>query len=191
MRTQNEMKKKISDAFYTVLKNTTFAKAKVIHITEAAGISHQTFYRYYLDKYDLASKIATEKFFAFYDIYSDNATWKEIVMMILYSIKNYPVFFKRLLADAEGSEIVLTAILDVTENFSGTRVPRHSVIAWISIFQEWGSKDFKAPVEEVYQQIRMYTAVREVLTDQQIEEIMTVYENRHLDYFREITKERP
>lgn len=49
MRPQNEMNKKIADAFYTVLKNTAFAKAKVTTITKAAGISHQTFYRYYME----------------------------------------------------------------------------------------------------------------------------------------------
>lgn len=39
------MNKKIADAFYTVLKNTAFAKAKVTNITKAAGISHQILFR--------------------------------------------------------------------------------------------------------------------------------------------------
>lgn len=185
MRSQNEMNKKIADAFYTVLKTTSFAKAKVTNITETAGISHQTFYRYFLDKYDLSFKIATEKFFIFHDIYSDNATWKEIVTVILNSVKNYPVFFKRLLEDQEGSDIVMKSIIAVTETYTGTTVSPHSVSVWISIFKEWSKTDFRESADEMYRKIRMYTPLKEVLTDKEIDRIMTVYEKRTLSYFRE------
>lgn len=190
MRPQNEMNKRISDAFYTVLKNTPFAKAKVTNITKVADISHQTFYRYYLDKYDLALKMTTEKFYAFHEIYSDNATWKEIVTLILNSIKNYPVFFKKMLADSEGSQIVQQGIISVTENFSGEGVSRHSAAVWISILSEWSQDDFKAPIEEIYNKLKMFTPVTEVLTKEEIEKIMGAYENHTLSYFKERAKER-
>lgn len=190
MRPQNEMSRKIADAFYNVLKNSSFAKAKVTNITKAAGISHQTFYRYYLDKYDLAYKIATEKFFAFHEIYSDNATWKEIVTVILNSIKNYPVFFKKLLADPEGADIVQQSIIAVTEIFSGYGVSRHSAAVWISILKEWSQDDFKASIEDVYERLKMFTAVHEVLTKEEIQKIMGDYENQPLHYFKERARER-
>lgn len=183
MRTQNEMEKKIADAFYEILRTTSFAKAKVTSITKAAGISHQTFYRYYLDKYDLSLKIATGKFCAFHDIYSNNATWKEIVVSILNSIKNYPVFFKKLLADPEGADIVWQSIIAVTETFVGGQLSKHSVAAWISIFQDWGKDDFKTSVSEIYNQLRMHTSIREVMSEKEIEKIMGVYENQPLNYF--------
>lgn len=184
VRTQNEMEKKIAEAFYNVLKKSSFSKAKVTNITEEAGISHQTFYRYYLDKYDLAYKIATEKFFAFHDIYSDSATWKEIVTLILNSIKNYPVFFKKMLEDPEGADIILKSIIAVTKTFTGTTVSRHSVSIWISIFKEWGDNDFKTPVEDIYHLIKIYTSLKEVLPPEEVEKIMETYENQPLDYFR-------
>lgn len=184
MGTQNNMNKKITDAFYHVLKTSSFAKAKVTNITQAAGISHQTFYRYFQDKYDLALKIAIDRFFAFHDIYSDNVTWKEIVIMILNSIRNYPVFFKKLLEDPEGTDIVLQSIIAVTEKFSAKKVSRHSVAVWISIFKEWSNDDFKAPVDEIYQMIKTYTPLKEVLSKAEIEQLMTVYENHPLAYFR-------
>lgn len=190
MRPQNEMNKKIADAFYTVLKNTAFAKAKVTTITKAAGISHQTFYRYYLDKYDLALKIATEKFYAFHDIYSDNATWKEIVTLILNSIKNYPVFFKKLLADPEGAQIVQQGIISVTENFSGEGVSGHSAAVWISILKEWSQADFRTPIEDIYEKLKLFTPVTEVLTAEEIEKIMGAYENQTLHYFKERANKR-
>lgn len=183
MKPQNEMDKKIIDAFYEVLKSSSFAKAKVTSITELAGISHQTFYRYYLDKYDLSLKIATGKFSAFHDIYSNNATWKEIVLSILNSTKNYPVFFKKLLADPEGAEIVRQSIIDTSESFVGAKLSKHSVAIWISILKDWGQEDFKTPVQEVYNQIRIFTSLKEVLSKEEIEKIMGAYENQPLNYF--------
>ncbi|MDE7434900.1 MAG: TetR/AcrR family transcriptional regulator [Lachnospiraceae bacterium] len=184
MSSQKDMEKKIAEAFYNVLKKSSFSKAKVTNITEEAGISHQTFYRYYLDKYDLAYKITKEKFFAFHDIYSDSATWKEIVIIILNSIKNYPVFFKKMLEDPEGAEIILNGIIAVTEKFTGTTLSRHPVCIWISIFKEWSSNDFKTPVEDIYHLIKIYTSLKEVLPPEEIDRIMEIYENQPLDYFR-------
>lgn len=184
MHTQTEMSKKITDAFYHVLKTTSFAKAKVTNITKCAGISNQTFYRYYLDKYDLAQKITNENFFAFYDIYRDNATWKEIVVSILTSIKNYPIFFKRLLADPDGAEIVLQGIISVTKNFTGKNLSRHTVAIWISILREWSKNSFDHSVNEIYEQIRQFTPLKEVFSPEEIARLMDTYENQTLDYFK-------
>lgn len=184
MYTQNEMNKKIADAFYQVLKTTSFAKAKVTNITKYAEISNQTFYRYYLDKYDLALKITNEKFFAFYDIYSDNATWKEIVISILTSVKNYPVFFKKLLADPEGAEIVRQSIISVTKNFTNTNLSRHTVAVWISILKEWSKNSFDSPTDKIYEMIKQFTPLREVLPPEEITRLMNIYENQTLEYFK-------
>jgi len=184
MKPQNEMDKKIINAFYEVLKSSSFAKAKDTNITELAGISHQTFYRYYLDKYDLSLKIATGKFSAFHDIYSTNATWKEVVVSMLNSMKNYPVFFKKLLADPEGADIVLQSIVSITGTFTGNRISKHSAAAWISIFNDWGKDDFKAPIQDVYNQMRTFISIKEVLSKEEIEKIMSIYENQPLNYFK-------
>ena len=184
MKIQTEMEKKIIDAFFIVLKTTSFSKTKVTTISDAAGISHQTFYRYYVDKYDLAYKITTQKFFAFYDLYHDSATWKEIVTSILLSIKNCPLFFRRLLEDPDGSDIVLKSIIAVTENFTGNNLSRHSVAAWISIFKDWSKNNFKDSVDTIYEWIKFYTPVKEVFDLAEVEKIMAEYENRSLDYFK-------
>lgn len=183
MSFKNEIKDKIEEGFLSALKKESFAKTKVTEIIKAAGISHQTFYRYYVDKYDLALKITTEIFSAFSIIYGNNATWKEIVISILHSMKNCPILFKRLLADPEGSDIVLNSLLVTSEAFTGGKISEPGIAGWIRILKEWSKTDFKTPIEDVYNQIRQSMSVHDVLTEEEIEKVMTVYENRRLEFF--------
>ena len=180
---KTEIKEKIEEGFITALKKTPFEKTKVIEVVRAAGISHQTFHRYYVDKYDLALKIATEKFSAFYKIYGNNATWKEIVISILHSMRNSPILFRRLLSEPEGSEIVLNSIILTSQVFTGGKASEAGIASWIRILKAWSKTDFKTPIEDVYQQIRQSTAVNEVLTEEEIEKVMSVFENRRLEFF--------
>lgn len=183
MSSKNEIKDKIEEGLLITLKKATFAKTKVTEIVKAAGVSHPTFYRYYVDKYDLALKISTEKFSAFSIIYGNNATWKEIVISILHSIKNSPILFKRLLADHEGSDIVLNSIILTSETFTGGKVSEPNIAGWIRIFKEWSKNDFKIPIENVYNQIRQSMSIHDVLTEEEIEKVMVVYENRRMEFF--------
>ena len=94
MRVRNEVEDKIEKSFISILETVPFRKVKLTNIIKDANVSHQTFYRYYEDKYDLALKITNEKLSAFSDIYGANATWKEITISILYTIKNNSVLLK-------------------------------------------------------------------------------------------------
>jgi len=183
MNSKNEIKDKIEKGFLSTLKKEPFAKVKVVEIVKAAGISHQTFYRYYVDKYDLALKIATDKFSAFSIIYGSNATWKEIVVSILHSMKNCPILFSRLLADPEGSEIILNSLIAISVIFTGAKSYEPNIAGWIRIFKEWSKNDFKTSIEDVYNQIRRSISVQDVLTEEEIEKVMTVYENRRMEFF--------
>lgn len=46
-------KKRIAKAFKNLLKEKTFDKISIVHIMDLAQIRRQTFYNYFLDKYDL------------------------------------------------------------------------------------------------------------------------------------------
>lgn len=183
MSSKNDIKDKIEEGFLSVLKKESFTKAKVTEIIKAAGISHQTFYRYYVDKHDLALKITTEKFSGFSKIYGQNATWKEIVVSILNVIKNSPLFFTRLLADPEGSEIVVNSLFIISETFTGRKAFETTGAGWVRIFKKWSKTDFKTPIEDVYSQVRQSTSIRDVLTEEEIEKVMSVYENQRINFF--------
>lgn len=190
MEPKKDVKDRISDAFVAVLKQKPFSKAKVTEIIRAAGISHQTFYRYYVDKYDLALKLTMEKFFAFRMIYGDNATWKEIVYSMLHSIKNNPSFFKRLLADSEGSTIVVKSICGISKETTGLSAYEPGVSGWAYILGDWSRTNFTTPIDAVYYQIRRTVPVQDALTEEEMEQIMSVYEARRMDYFIDKAKAR-
>ena len=58
MANQTEINSKIEKAFERLLQNTRFEKLTVTAIAKEAGISNQTFYRYYTDKLDLALQLS-------------------------------------------------------------------------------------------------------------------------------------
>lgn len=179
-----DIKDKIEEGFLEVLKKTTFKKCKVTEIVKAAGVSHQTFYRYYIDKYDLAFKLSVEKFSFFTLIYGNNAKWKDIVITMLHSFQNSPVMYKRLLEDVEGAELVLQSILKTSEVFSGKKASVPGIAGWIETFKEWSRSDFKTSVDDIYIKIRNNTSLADVLPDEEIDKLMSVYETRRLDFFR-------
>lgn len=100
------------------------------------------------------------------------------------------MFFKKLLADPEGAQIVQQGIISVTENFSGDGVSVHSAAVWISILKEWSQADFRTPIEDIYEKLKLFTPVTEVLTAEEIEKIMGAYENQTLHYFKERANKR-
>lgn len=183
MGIKNDIETKVAEGFEAVLKKTSFEKAKVTDVIKVAGISHQTFYRYYVDKYDWAFKTASTKFSAFALIYGNNATWKEIVVSIIHSIRNSPLLFKRLLADAEGLEIVNRALLSISINFTGKSASEAGIAGWIRIFRQWAAEDFRSSVEEIYERIRRNVPVQDAVPKDELEQIMVTYENRRLDFF--------
>lgn len=183
MTTRNETTDRIEKSFLSILKTVSFGKVTVTLIIKTADVSHQTFYRYYTDKYDLALKIAYDKLSAFSLIYGNDATWKEIVISMLYSIKNHPVFFKRLLKNTEGAELVHKSILMISENFTGKSASTHSIAAWISIFKEWCKNDFQTPVDEIYRKIIDHVPNSEIIPDEEIGKYRQEYESCRLTVF--------
>lgn len=183
MGTKKDVESKITDGFDAVLKKNSFEKTKVTDVIKVAGISHQTFYRYYVDKYDWAYKTTCAKFSAFELIYGNNATWKEIVVSIIHSIKNSPLFFKRLLSDAEGLEIINRSFLFISEKFIGKRASEPGIAGWIRIFMQWALEDFRSSVDEIYEQIRRNVPTQDSVPKKDLERILTTYENRRLDFF--------
>lgn len=181
--TAREVNERIKDAFISVLKKTSFEKIRVKEIITAAGVSHQTFYRYYVDKYDLALQIAIEKASAFKLIYGSNAEWKEIVMSILNAMKAYPLFYKRLLATAEGSEIIKKSLLHTAVNFTGGQASEPGIAGWICIFQEWSRTDFKTDIAEVYNKILRNVPVQDILLEDELDRVLSAYEQRRLEFY--------
>ena len=183
MRVRNEVEDKIEKSFISILETVPFRKVKLTNIIKDANISHQTFYRYYEDKYDLALKITNEKLSAFSDIYGANATWKEITISILYTIKNNSVLFKRLIKDDDGVNIIKKSLSNISEHFTGNSLPTHTNAVWLSVLNEWCEQNFKIPVEETYIKLLQNLPTCEILPEEEIEKHLNNYENHTLSFF--------
>lgn len=183
MRIKNEVEYKIETSFLSMIETLPFKKIKMTSIIKEANVSHQTFYRYYEDKYDLALKITDEKLSAFSDIYGDNPSWKEIAMSILYTIKNNAVLFKRLIKDEDGSEIIKRSLLNISELLTGKSMSIHVAAVWLSVLNEWLESNLKVSVEETYVKLLHNLPVCEVLPKEETEKQTANYENHTLSFF--------
>ena len=183
MRVRNEVEDKIEKSFLSMLETVPFKKVKLTNIIKEANVSHQTFYRYYADKYDLALKITNEKLSAFSDIYGNNATWKEITISILYTIKNNAVLFKRLIKDDDGIEIIKRSLFSISELFTGKPLSAHTAAVWLSVFNEWCGNNLKSSVEETYLRLLQNLPTCEVLSEEDMKKHTADYENHTLTFF--------
>lgn len=184
MANQTEINTKIEKAFERLLQDTRFEKLTVTAIAKEAGVSNQTFYRYYTDKLDLALQLSFKLLSSFSLIYGDNSTWKEVVMSVLHSIKNHPVIFKRLIEDPEGLNIVLESLVMISEHFTGSPSTAYANAIWGVAFKEWRKTTFKAPIEEIYNSIRDNQPAVDVICDKKMcDKCLVEFENIRLHHF--------
>lgn len=185
MPNQPEIESRIEDAFTKLLTNTRFEKVTVTAITKEAGISNQTFYRYYADKFDLALQISYKLLSAFAIIYGNNSTWKEVAISVLYSIKNHPVIFKRLIEDPNGLDIVLKSLFMISKNFTGEPGSEYTYSIWGTCLKIWRKNHFWKPVEEVYVDlIRNQPAIDVLRNSDEKKKYLSDYENTRMQHFQ-------
>lgn len=179
-----EINTKIERAFEELLQDTRFEKLTVTTIAKKAGISNQTFYRYYTDKNDLALQISFKLLSSFALIYGDNSTWKEVTISILHSIKNHHVLFKRLIEDRNGLDIIIKSTFMISDHFTGKPASVYTGSIWATALKEWRKEHFKTPVEEVYNNIRNNQPAVDVVCDEELcNKCLVEFENIRLHHF--------
>ncbi len=184
MNGHSNIKDVIEDSLINILQTTKFEKITVTMIAKHAGISNQTFYRYFADKYDLALKISFEKLSAFASIYGNNSTWKEVSLSIFHSIKNHSLFFKRLIKDPEGEELILRSLINISNNFTGSPVSRYALAVWKENLEEWCDCGFRTPIDEVYERLTRNLPISDVVTDEsQLNDYIKTYGELRMNYF--------
>ena len=171
MGISNEVKEKIEKSFFALLKTMPFEKVTVTQIIKEAGISHQTFYRYYTDKYDFALKLSLEKLSAFSLVFGADAMWKEIVIGVLYSIKSNSSFFKRMFKSREGIDIVRESIKAISKNFSGSYMSEYCCSVWMCALSDWVAHDFEEDIDDVYKIILNHQPISEVVPPRRVRKI--------------------
>lgn len=189
MGISNEVKEKIEKSLFTLLKTISFEKVTVTMLIKEAGISHQTFYRYYTDKYDFALKLSVEKLSAFSLVFGADAMWKEIVIGVLYSMKSNASFFKRMFKSREGIDIVRESIFTISRNFSGNYMSNYCCAVWMCALSDWASHDFETSVDDIYKEILDHQPISEVIPADECEKYVKEFSHVRLSYFIEKAKE--
>ena len=180
---------KIHLAFSNVLSQKTFSAVKAIDIIRESKISHQTFYRFYQDKYDLAESFCVKQFSGFMHVQGKLAIWKDIVISILHVIKNNPVVFKHILTDHEGAEVAKKALNTIAVELTGGSISKPAAAVHICVMQEWIHNRYDDPIEDVYRTLIYNSPINEFLSSQEIEKYIKEYENLRTNDFR--GRERP
>lgn len=162
-------RERIINAFLNLIKYKSLSSLTVVAITKEAGVSHQTFYRLFLDKYHLAESICLDNFNIFITLYGDNAALEDIIMCILNIIKNNPAFYQRLLNDELGTDVFLKSVLKISGIYTGSTASVGSVHNWIRILKEWSSANFSQGVQDIYRKLLMSMSVSDILIDEELE----------------------
>lgn len=176
-------KNKIKTAFQELTVQSSLSKVKVADIIAKAGISRMTFYRHYLDKYDLVEKICFDDFSLFEKHYGNNATWKQVVMSILNVVYSYGEFYQKVLEDEEGQQRFFEAQRNISKRYTGEFADRAMNVAWTGTLVRWAENGFQETPEEIYQNLVFNLPVREVLSNQKLDQAIKKYESKTMEEF--------
>ena len=184
MRINSPAKVKIMNGFTSLMQERTLSNIKVIDIIKESGVSHQTFYRTFLDKYDLAEKVCASKLELIYSVVGKNPTWRDAAMCSLNVIANDGEFFSHLLAEKEGIDIVRKAIASVNSEYMGIKQDEMISTAWIQNLVIWSLEGFSSPSDVVCAKILRSLPVGEIIEEADIEPYLEAYSKIRLADFK-------
>jgi hypothetical protein len=172
------------DAFCSLLKTHPYDQLKTVDIIRESGVSHQTFYRLFVDKDDLAKAFCLDDFSRFFSIYGTTASWKEIVMSILRVIQQKSSTYRHILLDPIGESIVEHAMTEISENYSGLPCSKATVSIWMCVLREWAKQHFKDSPEQAYKNLLYHLPVSDVLTADECDAAIARYEQTGADDYK-------
>ena len=177
-------KKRIAEAFKTLLKEKPFSNIKVKNIVDLAGVSSMTFYRHFSDKYDMVENICFDDLMLFTKVYGSNAELRSITVCMLNTIKNNASFYGKILRDDEARESFMSALSKVSEETTGTKGSPITLSMSEEILKKWADEDFETPVDDVYRDWISTMPLRSVLKGKELDAAVKAYEKNTLEDFR-------
>lgn len=175
MNVSSPGKQKIIASLTNLLNKKKLSSIKTTEIITAANVSHQTFYRYFMDKYDAAQSACYECLAVSKTIFGPNSTVHDQTICLLNVIKSHATFFKHLLADPEGADIIKNTLIKLSAESINFKSSPLITNAWIYCLQEWNDNDYRSPVEEEYLKIISCYPVREVVFGAGLRQLLDKY----------------
>ena len=184
MRINSPAKVKIMNGFTSLMQERTLSNIKVIDIIKESGVSHQTFYRTFLDKYDLAEKVCASKLELIYFVVGKNPTWRDAAICTLNVISSDGDFFSHLLEEKEGIEVVKKAMVDVDGEYLGIRPGDMISNAWIYNLAKWSGEEFETPSDVICDRILRTLPVEEIVEESEIGPYLAAYAKIRITDFK-------
>ena len=177
MDIQTPSKQKIINAIIELLAEKSLGAVKVTEITDKSGVSHQTFYRVFMDKYDACECACFKLLSNAAQIVGVNSTVKEHTVCTLNIVKTNKRFFKRLLSEPDGVNVVKSTLIRLSEEFIDFRSNPPIMSSWIFCLQEWSKENFSTPIDDIYYRILSCYPVEEVVFGQELFKVLEKYGN--------------
>jgi len=184
MRIDSPAKIKIMNGFITLMGTHPLSTIKVIDIIKESGVSHQTFYRTFLDKYDLAKKVCLSKLEIVYAVVGRNPTWHDAALCTLNMIANDGTFFANLLSEKEGVAIMKGAIESVTDEHIGIRSTDMAAEAWMYNLVRWSHNGFAETPDEICDRILRSLPAGEIAKESEIAPFIEAYRKMRIGDFK-------
>ena len=184
MRVDSPAKIKIMNGFTTLMGEHPLSAIKVIDIIKESGVSHQTFYRTFLDKFDLAKKVCLSKLEIVYAVVGKNPTWRDAVLCTLNMIANDGEFFANLLSEKEGVAIMKEAIESVTDEHIGVRSIDMVAEAWLYNLVKWSRGGFSETPDEICVRILRSLPVCEIVEEGDLAPYLDTYSKTRIGDFK-------
>lgn len=171
------MEAKIEGAFISLLSAKPFSAIRVTAIIQECDISHQTFYRYFSSKYDLAVSVFCRQLASAITVGGRDATFREVMTILLSIIKNNSKLYGNLLRDEEGVKMLPDILSQLSENWTGFTPAWATTIINTNILVEWANNRFSTPIEEIYRRFITSLPAYELLSEQELNLRIKQYEN--------------
>jgi len=184
MRINSPAKVKIMNGFTSLMQERTLSGIKVIDIIKESGVSHQTFYRTFLDKYDLAEKACASKLELIYSVVGKNPTWRDAAMCTLNVIANDGTFFANILSEPEGIEAMKAAMLSVDTEYLGIKPGDMIANAWLHNLVNWSEEGFETPADVICDKILRSLPVEEIVEEIDIDPYLSAYQKIRVTEFK-------
>lgn len=169
---------KIQDAFSELMEKQSFSSVRVTAIIENSHISHRSFYRFYQSKYDLAIDFFSKQLASAVIIGGKNATFKDVMVIILTIIKSHPKLYGNLLNDDEGAKLLPDILTRLSTNWTGFSPAWATTIINTNLLIDWSNNRFASPVEKVYTQFVYNLPAYELLTKEELTARIQQYESK-------------
>ncbi len=187
MANASNIETKIQDAFSELMEKQPFSSIRVTAIIEDSHISHRSFYRFYQNKYDLAVDFFSKQLASAVIIGGKNATFKDVMIIILTIIKSHPKLYANLLKDEEGVKILPDILTRLSSNWTGFSPAWATTIINTNLLIDWSNNNFVTPVEKVYTRFVYNLPAYELLTKEELNVRIQQYESKKKNDFAKHT----